>query len=54
MLRKNRMGISFGHLLIVMLVVLVLFGAGKLPTVMRDLAKGIKAFKSTLNDDTKE
>ena len=43
------MGISFGHLLIVMLIVLILFGAGKLPTIMKDLAKGIKAFKDTLH-----
>jgi sec-independent protein translocase protein TatA len=34
-----------------MVIVLILFGAGKLPKVMRDLAKGIKAFKSELKDD---
>jgi sec-independent protein translocase protein TatA len=28
-----------------MLIVLVLFGAGKLPQVMKDLAKGVRAFK---------
>jgi sec-independent protein translocase protein TatA len=31
-----------------MLIVLVLFGAGKLPSVMKDLAKGIKSFKEGL------
>ncbi len=49
------MGISFSHLLIVMVIVLILFGAGKLPKVMNDLAKGIKSFKSGLKDeDTKD
>jgi sec-independent protein translocase protein TatA len=45
------MGISFGHLLVVMLIVLILFGAGKLPQVMADLAKGIKSFKTGLKDN---
>ena len=37
--------ISFGHLVVVLLIVLVLFGAGRLPSVMRDLGKGLKAFR---------
>ncbi|MDR1233862.1 MAG: twin-arginine translocase TatA/TatE family subunit [Holosporales bacterium] len=45
------MGISISHLLIVMVIVLILFGAGKLPKVMNDLAKGIKSFKNGLKDD---
>ncbi|MDR1233865.1 MAG: Sec-independent protein translocase subunit TatA [Holosporales bacterium] len=45
------MGISISHLLIVMVIVLILFGAGKLPKVMNDLAKGIKSFKNVLKDD---
>ncbi|MDR0744619.1 MAG: Sec-independent protein translocase subunit TatA [Holosporales bacterium] len=45
------MGISLSHLLIVMLIVLILFGAGKLPKVMNDLAKGIKSFKEGLQDN---
>jgi sec-independent protein translocase protein TatA len=48
------MGISFGHLLIVVLVVLILFGAGKLPSVMADIAKGIKSFKDGLKDKNDE
>lgn len=46
----REMGISLSHLLIVMLIVLILFGAGKLPQVMSDLAKGIKSFKDGLKD----
>jgi sec-independent protein translocase protein TatA len=42
---------SIGHWLIVLVVVLILFGAGKLPKVMGDLAKGIKNFKSGLKEE---
>jgi sec-independent protein translocase protein TatA len=47
------MGLSFWHIIIVLLVVLIVFGAGKLPQVMGDLGKGIKSFKSGMNDDDK-
>ena len=39
------MGMSFGHLIVLMVVILVVFGAGKLPNAMSDLSKGLKAFK---------
>ncbi len=42
------MGLSFGHILLVLVVVLVLFGAGKLPSVMGDLGKGLRNFKDGL------
>jgi len=42
---------SIWHLLVVLLVILVVFGAGKLPNVMGDMAKGVKAFKRGLSDD---
>lgn len=46
------MGItSVWHFVVVLLVVLVLFGAGKLPNVMGDLAKGVKAFKNGMRED---
>jgi sec-independent protein translocase protein TatA len=45
------MGLSVTHLLIVLLVVLVVFGAGKLPQVMGDLGKGIRHFKNALRDE---
>lgn len=48
------MGMSFSHLLIILLIILVLFGAGKLPQVMSDLGKGLKAFKNSLNDNEKK
>ncbi|HSA81205.1 MAG TPA: twin-arginine translocase TatA/TatE family subunit [Geminicoccaceae bacterium] len=42
---------SLSHWLVVLLVVLILFGAGKLPRLMGDFAKGIKNFKANLKDD---
>lgn len=45
------MGLSFSHTLLLLLVVLVIFGAGKLPSVMSDLAKGIRAFKDGMNEE---
>jgi len=45
------MGVSVWQILIILLIVLLLFGAGRLPTLMGDLAKGIKSFKSGLRDE---
>jgi sec-independent protein translocase protein TatA len=42
---------SLVHWMVVLLIVLLLFGAGKLPRVMGDFAKGIKAFKSGMKDE---
>lgn len=42
---------SLSHLLIVLLLVLVLFGAGKLPKVMGDLGKGMRSFRDGLHGD---
>lgn len=42
---------SVMHWVVVLLIVLLLFGAGKLPSVMGDLAKGVKAFKSGMKDE---
>ena len=47
------MGLSIGHILLVLVVVLILFGAGKLPRVMGDLGKGIRSFKEGMNADEK-
>jgi sec-independent protein translocase protein TatA len=47
------MGFSLTHCVILLVVVLVIFGAGRVPQVMGDIAKGIKSFKDGLKDDTK-
>ena len=48
------MGMSLSHLLVILLIVLVVFGAGKLPQVMSDLGKGLKSFKDGMKDDGKK
>lgn len=45
------MGLSASHLLLVLMIVFILFGAGRLPQVMRDLAKGYREFRRGLEDD---
>ncbi|MEO5365533.1 MAG: twin-arginine translocase TatA/TatE family subunit [Magnetococcus sp. WYHC-3] len=38
------------ELIIILVIVLIVFGAGKLPKVMKDLGRGVKSFKSAMND----
>ena len=45
---------SISHWLILLAIVLVMFGAGKIPTLMGDVAKGIKTFKKGMKDDDDE
>lgn len=42
---------SIWHWLIVLAVVLLLFGSGKVSGLMGDFAKGIKAFKKNMAED---
>ena len=42
---------SIWHWLVVLLVVLLLFGSGKISGLMGDLAKGIKSFKHNIKED---
>lgn len=44
---------SIWHWLIVLVVVLLLFGRGKISELMGDFAKGIKSFKKGLSEDEK-
>lgn len=44
------MGLSLSHLLLVLVAILVVFGARRLPSIMTDLAKGLKAFKNGLKE----
>jgi sec-independent protein translocase protein TatA len=44
------MGISIWQILLIVLVVVLLFGAGKLPRLMGDFAKGIKSFKTGMRE----
>ena len=38
-------------LIVILIVVLLLFGRGKIPQLMGDVAKGIKSFKKGMKDD---
>lgn len=45
------MGISFWQILIVAAVVVLLFGRGKISSLMGDVAQGIKSFKKGMSED---
>ena len=42
---------SVWHWLIVLVIVLIFFGRGKIPELMGDVAKGIKNFKQGMSED---
>ena len=44
-------GVSIWHWIVVGVVVLLLFGRGKISELMGDVAKGIKSFKKGMADD---
>jgi sec-independent protein translocase protein TatA len=44
-------GLSIWHWMIVLVVVLLLFGSGKVSGLMGDFAKGIKSFKKNMAED---
>lgn len=44
------MSIGIWQIALIVVVVLLLFGAGKLPRLMGDFAKGIKSFKAGIQD----
>ena len=45
------MSIGVWQVVIILVIVLIIFGAGKLPHVMGDVAKGIKNFKKGMAED---
>ncbi len=47
------MASSMWELLLILVIVFVLFGAGKLPRVMGDIGKGIRSLRDGLKDDEK-
>lgn len=42
---------SLSHWLVVLAVVLIVFGAGRLPKAMGELARGIRAFRTGMRED---
>ena len=45
---------SIWQLLIVLVIVLLLFGRGKIPQLMGDMARGIKSFKKGMSEEEKK
>ena len=45
------MGLSATHILLLLLVVVLLFGRGKISELMGDVAKGIRSFKKGMAED---
>lgn len=46
--------LGFGEILMIMVVILLLFGAKRIPEVAASFGKGIKEFKKNVNDVTHE
>lgn len=47
------LALSWQHILIVAIIVLLLFGGKKIPELMRGMGSGIKEFKDAVKDDEK-
>ena len=48
------MSIGFWQIAVVVILVVLLFGRGKISSLMGDVAKGIKSFKKGMSTDTTE
>ena len=48
------MGVSFWQIAVVVVLVVLLFGRGKISSLMGDVAKGIKSFKKGMASDVTE
>jgi len=47
-------GLGFPEIIAILVVVLLIFGAGKLPEIMGSLGKGIRNFKKAMKEPGKE
>ena len=47
-------GFSIWHWIIVLVVVILIFGTKKLPTLGQDIGKAIRGFKKSMSDDATE
>lgn len=44
-------GLGVQELVIIFLIILLIFGAGKLPKIAKDIGSGIKEFKKSMNGE---
>jgi sec-independent protein translocase protein TatA len=47
-------GLGFPEIIVILVIVLLVFGAGKLPEIMGSVGKGIKDFKKAVKEPDKE
>jgi sec-independent protein translocase protein TatA len=47
-------GLGFPEIMAILVIFLLIFGAGKLPEIMGSVGKGIKDFKKTMKEPDKE
>ena len=47
-------GIGMPELIIILIIILIIFGAGKLPEIGSGIGKGIRNFKKATNDSPEE
>ncbi len=45
------MGLSFSHLLLVLLIVLIVFGKGRISNVMGEIGKGVRSLREGLKGE---
>ncbi len=45
---------GIGELIVIFMIVLVLFGAGKVPVIAKDIGKGIRDFKKAMSGDDED
>lgn len=48
------MGLQLPHLIILLVIIVLLFGAGRVSNIMGELGKGIKSFKQGVSDEEEE
>ena len=48
------MGPSIWQILLVLVIILILFGAGKLPTVIKQLGKSFNIMRSSIKNESKK
>ena len=46
--------LSLPHILMVLMIVMLLFGAKRIPEIAGSMGKGIKEFKKNINDATRD
>lgn len=48
------MGLGTGEIILIVFIIVLLFGAKKIPELMKGLGKGVKSFKEGMNEVQKE